>query len=89
MSTASQTVIPTQKELTTQQSADFSKVSHSFFLRELLETGEIPSHKVGNRRHIRYDDLARYREAEEQEIARRESVMRELVAETERLGLYQ
>ncbi|HZP83366.1 MAG TPA: helix-turn-helix domain-containing protein [Chthonomonadaceae bacterium] len=82
------TITPMQKEMTTQQAADFLMVSRPYLIVELLEKGKIPYRKVGNRRRIRYDDLLRYRAEEEQEIARREKVMLELMAETERLGLY-
>jgi excisionase family DNA binding protein len=82
------TLTPVQKEFTTQQAADFLMVSRPFLIEELLEKGKIPFRKVGNRRRIRYADLLRYRQEEEQEIARREQVMLELMAETERLGLY-
>ncbi len=82
------TLTPVQKELTTQQAADFLMVSRPFLIEELLEKGKIPFRKVGNRRRIRYADLLHYRQQEEQEIARREQLMRELMAETERLGLY-
>lgn len=78
-----------QKEFTTQQAADFLMVSRPYLIEELLEKGVLPYRKVGNRRRIRTEDLLRYKEAEEQEIARRETVMRELMAETERLGLYE
>ncbi len=77
-----------RKEFTTQQAADFLRVSRPYLIEELLEKGEIPYRKVGNRRRIRMEDLMRYRQAEEAEIARREKAMQELVAETERLGLY-
>lgn len=82
------TLIPVLKELTTQQAADFLMVSRPFLIEELLNTGKIPYRKVGNRRRIRYTDLLDYKHEEEQEIARREQVILELAAETERLGLY-
>ena len=77
-----------QKEYTTQQAADFLSVSRPYLIEELLEKGKLPYRKVGNRRRICYEDLLDYRESEEQEIARREKVMLELMAETERMGLY-
>ena len=83
------TITPIQKELTTQQAADLLMVSRPYLIEELLEKGEIPYRKVGNRRRIRVEDLLRYRQAEEAEMARREKVMQELIAETERLGLYE
>ena len=82
------TLTPVSKELTTQKAAEFLMVSRPFFIAELLDKGKIPYRKVGNRRRVRYADLLRYKQAEEQEIARREQVMLELMAETERLGLY-
>ena len=81
-------VTPLQKELTTQQAADFLMVSRPYLIEELLDKGKIPYRKVGNRRRLRTEDLIRYRQAEETEMARREAVMQELMAETERLGLY-
>ena len=82
------TITPTQKEFTTQQAADFLRVSRPFLIEELLEKGKISFRAVGNRRRIKREDLVRYREEEEKEIARREGIMLELMAETERLGLY-
>jgi excisionase family DNA binding protein len=82
------TLTPVLKELTTQQAADFLMVSRPFLIAEVLDKGKIPFRKVGNRRRIRSVDLLRYQQEEEQEIARREQVMLELMAETERLGLY-
>jgi excisionase family DNA binding protein len=81
-------IIPIRKEFTTQQAADFLRVSRPYLIEELLEKGQIPYRKVGNRRRIRAEDLLRYRQAEEAETARREQVIKELMAETERLGLY-
>ena len=77
-----------QKELTTQQAADFLSVSRPFLIAELLEKGKVRYRKVGNRRKISYSDLLRYQQEEELKCAKREEVMRELMAETEKLGLY-
>lgn len=81
-------VTPVQKEFTTQQAADFLMVSRPYLIEELLDKGVLSYRKVGNRRRIRMEYLLRYKEAEETEIARREKVIQELMAETERLGLY-
>lgn len=81
-------ITPIRKEYTTQQAATFLTVSRPYLIDEILGKGKLPYRRVGNRRRIRYEDLLRYREAEEQEIARRENVMLDLMAETERLGLY-
>lgn len=81
-------ITPVQQQFTTQQAADFLLVSRPYLIEELLEKGRIPYRKVGNRRRIRYEDLLRFQEEEERDIARREEAMLELMAETERLGLY-
>ncbi len=82
------TITPVRKEFTTQQAADFLMVSRPYLIEELLNKGVLSYRKVGNRRRIRAEDLLRYKEAEQQEIARRETIMQELISETERLGLY-
>ena len=82
------TITPVRKEVTTQQAADFLMVSRPYLIEELLNKGVIPYRKVGNRRRVRTEDLIRYQDAEQVEIARRKQVMLELMAETERLGLY-
>jgi excisionase family DNA binding protein len=83
------TISAVRNELTTQQAADFLMVSRPFLIDELLEKGIIPYRRVGNRRRVRCEDLVRYRETEELEMARRGQVVRDLMAETERLGLYE
>ncbi len=82
------TVPPLQHEFSTQQAADFLRVSRPYLIEELLEKGKLPFRKVGNRRRVPLEDLVRFQEAEEKEMARREAVMLELMEETERLGLY-
>ena len=79
------TIVSTDTELTTQRAADLARVSRPFLIK-LLEEGQIPYRKVGAHRRILYRDVAFYLEKEE---ARRIRVMEELVAETERLGLYE
>jgi len=82
------TVSSPQQEFSTQQAADFLRVSRPYLIEELLEKGKLPFRKVGNRRRVPLVDLVRFQEAEEKEMARREAVMLELMEETERLGLY-
>ena len=77
-------VRPTPQELTTQQAADLLQVSRPYVVK-LLEQGKMPFRTVGHYRRISYHGLLEYMK---QEDARRDQIMRELLAETEALGLY-
>ena len=71
-------------ELTTQQAADLLNVSRPFLIG-LLETGDIPFRRTGNRRKITLDDLLAYKR---QDRPKRLQAMAELTAESQALGLY-
>jgi excisionase family DNA binding protein len=53
-------IIPVNKEITTQKAADFLNVSRPFLIK-LLEQGVIPFLKVGSHRRIRFSDVLAYK----------------------------
>lgn len=77
------TLIPVHSELTTQQAADLLNVSRPYVVK-LLENGEIPFHKRGRHRRIRFDDLMEYKNKDELDRAKAFDEMIEL---SEELGI--
>jgi len=78
------TIIPIHAELTTQEAADLINVSRPFLIKQ-IESGEIPHHKVGRHRRVRFADLMAYKKNID---AARSKVLDELVEESQRLGFY-
>ena len=78
------TVAPHHLTLSTQAAADLLRISRTTLVR-LLERGVIPFEKPGRHRKVRLSDLVEYRRRQRQ-IADR--ALTDMVADTERLGLY-
>ena len=76
-------VTPEPMEFTTQQAADFLRVSRPFLVK-LLENDEIPFRKVGKHRRIRFEDLITYKQRIDQ---KRLKVLEKLAQESQKLDL--
>lgn len=55
------TLTPYHHLMTTQQAANFLNVSRPFLIK-LLEEGDIPHHRVGRHRRIRFSDMQAYKQ---------------------------
>jgi len=78
------TVAPRHLTLSTQEAADLLRISRTTLVR-LLETGAIPFDKPSRHRKVRLDDLLEYRRRQRTQA---ELAFADMVADTERLGLY-
>jgi excisionase family DNA binding protein len=76
-------VIPMDLEIGSQEAANLPGVSRPHPVK-LLDTGAIPSRKVGVQRRVIAADLLAYRDREK---AARRQVLRELAEEGQKLGL--
>ena len=78
------TVAPQHLSLSTQEAADLLGISRMTVVR-LLECGQIPFDRPGRHRRIRMTDLLEYRQRQRRHA---EQALADMVADTERLGLY-
>lgn len=76
-------VIPIDLEIGSQEAANLLGVSRPYLVK-LLDTGAIPSRKVGVQRRVIAADLLAYQDREK---AARRQVLRELAEEGQKLGL--
>ncbi len=78
------TLVPVNKELTTQEAANILNVSRPYLVK-LLERGEIPYTKTGTHRRVRFSDLMAYKRERDD---RRSEGLDVLTRMSEDLGLY-
>lgn len=78
-------IIPYNKQLTTQQAADFLNVSRPFLIK-LLNGGTIPYSSVGKHRRIQFNDLVQYQVRRDADRRRRLAKITEIGRE---LGQYE
>jgi excisionase family DNA binding protein len=76
-------VVPVHAELTTQEAADLLNVSRPHLVK-LLESGELPFHRTGKHRRVRFEDLMTYK-ARRTEAS--EQAMSELAAQAQALRM--
>ena len=76
-------LMPIHAELTTQEAADLLNVSRPTLIK-LLDDEEIPFHRSGNRRKVRFADLRQYQETLEKN---RLNALDDLSALDQELGL--
>jgi len=78
------TIVPRNRELTTQEAAEILNVSRPYIIR-LLDQGRIPYTRTGTHRRIRFDDVARYKA--ERDAARKQA-LDDLAHLNQEMGLY-
>lgn len=77
------TLVPYNKELTTQEAADLLNVSRPFVVR-LIDEERIPARKVGTHRRLRLEDVMAYKRADDDD---RQAIADELARDARELGI--
>ena len=75
--------LATSDQLTTPEAAKILNVSHPYVV-QLLDSAEIPCHKVGNLRQIFYQDLIEYKNIID---AKRRETLAELAKQAQELNM--
>lgn len=78
------TVVPVEREVTTQQAAALLNVSRQYLVR-LLDEGRIPFRKTGKHRRLRIEDVLEFKDNRDRN---RRAGLRELSQMTQKFGGY-
>lgn len=76
------TIVPVDRELTTQQAADLLNVSRQYLVR-LLDEGRLPFHRTGKHRRLRVEDVLSYKKSRDED---RRAQLRRLSQMTQDFG---
>jgi excisionase family DNA binding protein len=77
-------LVPHEAEMTTQEAADLLGVSRPYIIRR-IDSGDLPSHKVGTHRRIAFADLLAFQQREQR---RASNAADDLARESQAMGLY-
>ena len=77
-------LVPVNAELTTFEAAELLGVSRPYLIKKLLDTGVIPSRKVGAHRRVSFGDLVEYKRQNEKD---RRKALQKLVELEQELGI--
>ena len=77
-------VVPVEKELTTQQAANLLNMSRQYLVR-LLDNGRIPHVKTGKHRRLKIEDVIAFKELRDKD---RKAVLNDLTQMSEMFGGY-
>ncbi len=78
-------IVPQEREFTTQQAADFLNVSRPYLIK-LLEQDAIPYVTVGTHRRVRFEDLMSYKQRRDM---KRDQLLTELTQMSQEAGFYE
>jgi excisionase family DNA binding protein len=77
-------IVSRGREITTQEAADLLNVSRPYLVK-LVDAGQLPCRRVGNRRRVPLEAVLAYRA---RELQRQEALLSNLTQEAQEMGFY-